>query len=61
VCDRLHTDAVGAASAGLLGIWVNRRGDTPSAEDAAAAGSAGVLEIRGLAELPARLETRWAP
>jgi len=61
VGDRLHTDAVGAASAGLLGIWVNRRGDTPSAEDAAAAGSAGVLEIRGLAELPALLATRWAP
>lgn len=61
VGDRLHTDAVGAANAGLLGVWVNRRGDTPSDADAAAARAAGVLEIRGLDELTALLATRWTP
>ena len=59
VGDRLHTDAVGAAKAGLVGVWVNRRGETPSDDDAAAAREAGVQEIRGLGELPALLAARW--
>ena len=60
VGDRLHTDAVGAASAGLIGVWLNRRGETPTAADAAAARAAGVLEVRGLAELPDLLGSRWS-
>ncbi|WP_448809303.1 HAD family hydrolase [Agromyces bauzanensis] len=60
VGDRLHTDAVGAADAGLVGVWVNRRGEQPSDVDLAAARAAGVVEIRGLAELPAVLGARWS-
>jgi len=60
VGDRLHTDAVGAANAGLVGIWVNRQGDPLSDDDAATAHAAGVLEIHGLAELPRLLATHWA-
>ena len=59
VGDRLHTDAVGAANAGLVGIWVNRRGAPLSDDDAAIMRAAGVLEIRGLAELPKLLAARW--
>jgi len=29
--DRLRTDAIGAARAGLIGVWVNRTGATPDA------------------------------
>ncbi|MFF1878135.1 HAD family hydrolase [Leifsonia sp. NPDC058230] len=53
--DRLRTDAIGAATAGLTGVWLNRTGAVPSADDAADARSAGVLEITTLAELPALL------
>ena len=60
VGDRLRTDAIGAADAGLVGVWVNRRGESPAADDAAAARAAGVLEIRGLAQLPTLLAARWA-
>ncbi|WP_448003777.1 HAD family hydrolase [Agromyces bauzanensis] len=60
VGDRLRTDAVGAADAGLVGVWLNRRGVSPSAEDAAAARAAGVLEVRGLGELAALLGARWS-
>jgi putative hydrolase of the HAD superfamily len=60
VGDRLRTDAIGAANAGLVGVWLNRRGETPSADDAAAARTAGVLEIRELAQLPTLLAARWA-
>ena len=54
VGDRLHTDAIGAASAGLRGVWLNRGGDVTDAE-AAAIADAGVAVIRTLAELPALL------
>ncbi len=60
VGDRLHTDAVGAANAGLVGVWLNRRGESPSPEDAAAARAAGVLEVRGLGELADLLGARWS-
>lgn len=60
VGDRLHTDAVGAANAGLVGVWLNRRAEMLSADDETIARAAGVLEIRGLAELPSLLATRWA-
>ncbi len=55
VGDRLRTDAIGAARAGLTGVWLDRTGDAQSAEDAADAAAAGVLRIRSLAELPALL------
>jgi putative hydrolase of the HAD superfamily len=61
VGDRLLTDAVGAASAGLTGVWLNRFGDDlvvgaighgPSSEDPfARAKAAGVRTIATLAEL----------
>ena len=49
--DRLATDAIGAADAGLSGVWLNRSGETDAAQTAAIAAS-GVAMIRGLAELP---------
>jgi putative hydrolase of the HAD superfamily len=63
VGDRLRTDAIGAARAGLVGVWLNRSGerrDELDAADAADAASAGVLEIHSLAELPALLRPRLA-
>lgn len=58
--DRLATDAIGAAGAGLVGVWLNRVGDAPSVDEAAAAHTAGVAEIGALRELPALLTTRWS-
>lgn len=51
VGDRLHTDAIGAARAGLVGIWLDRNGQA-SAEDSAEAAAAGVHVIHSLAEIP---------
>lgn len=51
VGDRLRTDAIGAARAGLLGVWLNRRGEQPSDVDAEEARALGVPEITGLDEL----------
>jgi putative hydrolase of the HAD superfamily len=50
VGDRLRTDAIGAAQAGLLGVWLNRRGDRAEAGDAEEATALGVREIGGLEE-----------
>ena len=50
VGDRLQTDAIGAAHAGLQGVWLNRSGCATAAEEAAAAAS-GVWIIRSLDEL----------
>jgi len=47
VGDRLHTDAIGAAEAGLLGIWLDRNG-AATADELAAAASAGVVVIHSL-------------
>ena len=47
--DRLHTDAIGAARAGLRGIWVDRLG--ASAADLAEADAASVPVVTSLAEL----------
>ncbi|WP_159604156.1 HAD family hydrolase [Agromyces humi] len=58
VGDRLRTDAIGAARAGLLGVWLDRRGVEPAAADAAEADAVGVVRIRGLDELPALLTKR---
>lgn len=52
VGDRLRTDAIGAARAGLTGVWLNRRGSVPSPDDERDALDAGVVIIRSLAELP---------
>ncbi|PJJ71163.1 putative hydrolase of the HAD superfamily [Diaminobutyricimonas aerilata] len=51
VGDRLHTDAIGAASAGLTGVWIDRRGTATDA-DLAEAATAGAHVIRSLDELP---------
>ena len=55
VGDRLRTDAIGAARAGLVGVWLNRSGERPAEADAADAAAGGVHEIHSLAELPALL------
>ena len=52
--DRLHTDALGASGAGLLGIWLDRAG-IASHGQLAEARAAGVPVIRSLAEVPALL------
>ncbi len=48
VGDRLEADALGASRAGLVGVWLDRKGDGGAPE--------GVLEIRTLAELPGVVE-----
>ena len=53
VGDRLHTDAIGAAEAGLVGVWLAR--GEPSTAERDEAAEAGVAVIRRLAELPAVL------
>jgi len=54
VGDRLGTDAIGAARAGLTGVWIDRAGRATAAELAEAADE-GVVVIRSLADLPAAL------
>jgi putative hydrolase of the HAD superfamily len=54
VGDRLHTDAVGATRAGLLGIWIDRRG-VATRDELTEASAAGVPVIRSLSQLPALL------
>jgi len=51
VGDRLVTDAIGAATAGLVGVWLNRGGASMAEDEAAAAAVAGVVEIASLTEL----------
>ncbi|WP_167136905.1 HAD family hydrolase [Diaminobutyricimonas sp. TR449] len=50
--DRLHTDALGAAAAGLTGVWIDRDGSA-SAVELETAREARVSVIRSLSELPA--------
>lgn len=52
VGDRLRTDAIGAAQAGLIGVWLNRHDAVPSPDDELDALAAGVHTIRSLSELP---------
>ena len=54
VGDRLRTDAIGAADAGLVGVWLDREG-VATPEELAEAAAAGAHVIRTLAELPALL------
>jgi putative hydrolase of the HAD superfamily len=58
VGDELEVDAIGAATAGLVGVWLDRPGTRRGgawAEDDALAAAAGVHVIRSLAELPGTL------
>ena len=50
--DRPLVDAVGAAEAGLTGIWFNDAGRVLAADEAAALAAAGVIEITGMLDLP---------
>lgn len=50
VGDRLATDAIGAAGAGLTGVWLLRERE-PSADEAALAAASGALVISTLDEL----------
>jgi putative hydrolase of the HAD superfamily len=51
VGDRLGTDAVGAAHAGLTGVWLDRHNTAVSAEERDAAEQLGVVRITALDEL----------
>jgi len=51
VGDRFETDAVGAASAGLTGVWVDRLGVAGIGEQRVAVAS-GILIVPSLAEVP---------
>jgi putative hydrolase of the HAD superfamily len=51
VGDRLRTDAIGAAAAGLTGVWLNRTGAVPDEADAAEARRLNVIEITTLDQL----------
>lgn len=55
VGDRLRTDAIGAAAAGLTGVWIDRRAASVTEVDAAEAERLGVIRITGLAELAGAL------
>lgn len=58
VGDELEVDAMGAAAAGLVGVWLDRPGTRRGgawAEDEAAARAAGVQVIRSLQELAGAL------
>lgn len=52
--DRLETDALGAAAAGLTGVWLDRTG-VATAEELERAAVAGVFVVRGLDEVPGLL------
>ncbi|WP_255447058.1 HAD family hydrolase [Schumannella soli] len=55
--DRFRTDAVGAADAGLTGVWLDRHGRATDAERAEAA-ARGIPILRSLAPLPQLLRSR---
>ncbi|MHA7987324.1 HAD family hydrolase [Rathayibacter sp. CAU 1779] len=55
VGDRLATDAIGAARAGLTGVWIDRHGAEVTPEASETADAVGVLRIDSLAELPGLL------
>ena len=54
VGDRLDTDAIGAAAAGLTGVWLDRK-DAATDEERARAAASGVAIIHGLEALPTLL------
>jgi putative hydrolase of the HAD superfamily len=55
VGDRLSTDALGAARAGLTGVWLDRYDATISETEREAAASLGVVRITTLERLPIAL------
>jgi putative hydrolase of the HAD superfamily len=55
VGDRLATDAIGAAEAGLIGVWLDRNREATATQLAQAAASA-VVVIHSLDELPTLLD-----
>jgi putative hydrolase of the HAD superfamily len=58
VGDRLRTDAIGAAAAGLAGVWLDRvgaAGPTPPEADLTEARELDVIRLTTLADLPALL------
>jgi len=58
VGDRLRTDAIGAAAAGLTGVWLDRHDAAAPGIDVAEADRLGVIRIAGLAALPDALAAR---
>ncbi|WP_210508955.1 HAD family hydrolase [Naasia sp. SYSU D00057] len=52
VGDRLRTDAMGAAAAGLTGVWLDRRHEPLDSARAAEAEALGVVRVEGLDEVP---------
>ncbi|WP_210480508.1 HAD family hydrolase [Naasia sp. SYSU D00948] len=56
VGDRLRTDAIGAADAGLLGVWLDRGHEAPDPQLLTEAEALGVVRISGLDELPPLLK-----
>ncbi|SFR85990.1 putative hydrolase of the HAD superfamily [Agromyces sp. CF514] len=59
VGDRLRTDALGAADAGLVGVWLDRHDTQLDEDDATAVREAQVIVIPSLADLTSRLGKRW--
>lgn len=55
VGDRLRTDAIGAARAGLTGVWLDRHGDPQDPGELEEADRLGVVRVTGLDEVPAVL------
>jgi putative hydrolase of the HAD superfamily len=55
VGDRLATDAIGAARAGMRGVWLDRGAVAPAPEELVEARALGVPVINGLGALPALL------
>lgn len=58
VGDRLETDAIGAAAAGLTGVWLRRPGAGLVDEQATRAPGAGIHTIDSLSQLPMLLASR---
>jgi putative hydrolase of the HAD superfamily len=55
VGDRLHTDAIGAANAGLAGVWLDRL-EAATSEELAEARASGVAVVRSLSEVSSEFE-----
>jgi putative hydrolase of the HAD superfamily len=55
VGDRFATDALGAAGAGLTGVWIDRRHRGLSPAEQRQAAAAGIIRIHGLDELPSAI------
>lgn len=58
VGDRIRTDAVGATTAGMTGVWLDRGAVEPDPADLAEARRFGVPVISGLGDLPGLLLDR---